>query len=119
MSSSRRINDEAVKEKTGKPEGVAVWLGEGGPETLVEGEDYELSDGTTGEIRVVEPGSHVRMTWKPVNWDHPSTLQVRAMEASSGRGTISFHQEKVPDDRARQSMKAYWKEKLRELQEID
>ena len=69
-------------------------------------------------VRVVEPGSHVRMTWKPVDWDQPSTLQVPAMESSSERGTISFHQEQLPHQEAREAMKAHWKTKLKALQKL-
>ena len=99
-------------------DGLSTWLGDGAPTTLKEGEHYELDDGTVGEIRVVTPGSHVRMTWQPVDWERASTLQVRAMEAGSGRGTISFHHEKLPDKETREAMKRHWKTKLAELQQI-
>ena len=95
--------------------GLETWLGPGAPARLVEGEPYRLADGTTGEVRVVSPGSHVRLTWQPPLWSNPSTLQVRAVASSSGRGTISFHHEKLPDAGAREAMIEHWKDVLDEL----
>lgn len=96
-------------------EGLRTWLGPGAPDALVEGERYRLADGTVGEVRVVSPGSHVRLTWLPPIWSEPSTLQVRAVASSSGRGAISFHHEKLPDQAAREAMIAHWKDRLEAL----
>lgn len=100
-------------------EGIATWLGPGAPGELVEAETFRLEDGTTGEIRVVSPGSHMRLTWQPPEWPKPSTLQVRAAEASSGRGTISFHHEQLPDARAREAMIERWKAVLKALADLE
>lgn len=100
------------------PEGIETWLGRGAPRELVEGETYRLDDGTGGEIRVVSTGSHVRLTWQPPSWPKPSTLQVRAVEASSGRGTLRFHHEQLPDAAARDAMIEHWKERLRAVAKL-
>lgn len=97
------------------PEGIATWLGDGAPERLVEGESYELDDGTTGEIRVVTEQSHVRLTWQPSGWSDASTLQVRSNEAGSGRGTVQFHHENLPDADTRDEMKTHWRCVLKKL----
>lgn len=108
-------DEHSAWELLSSPDGLAIWLGVGAPAELVEGETYRLDDGTTGEVRVVSPGSHVRLTWRPPLWSHPSTLQVRAVKAASGRGAISFHHEKLPDASARQAMIEHWKDVLDRL----
>ncbi len=97
-------------------EGMKRWLGDA--VSLEPGVTFELDDGTIGEIRVVEPHSHVRLVWKPPQWDSASTLQVRVLEAKSGRGTISFHHERLPDASARDAMKEHWGSVLDDLAEL-
>lgn len=87
------------------PEGMDEWLG--GPATLEEGAAYTLANGTSGEIRVYKPWSHVRLTWQPEGWARPSTLQVRVIPAKTGT-TLSFHQEQLRGETERTAMKAHW-----------
>lgn len=100
------------------PEALAAWLGAGAPERLEAGTEYTLDDGTTGEVRVVREGSHVRLTWQPPGWEAPSTVQVRATEAASGRGTIGFHHEGLPDAESRERMRAPWRGALDRLRAL-
>ena len=87
--------DEAWQLLT-SPDGVRAWLG-GAPSLKWEkGEKYTLEDGSSGEVRVFNPGSHLRMTWQPEGWPRASTLQVRAMPSGEGKTVISFHQEHLP-----------------------
>src|SRR5262249_51156033 len=60
------------------PQGTAIWLG--GPVEIAPG-PYALDDGTDGEIRVDEHGSHIRLTWRPPGRDEPTLIQVRVLEA--------------------------------------
>ncbi len=81
---------------------------------------YERDHGMreVGEIRVVSLGSHVRLTWQPPAWSKASTLQVRVSEASSGRGTVVFHHEQLPDQDAREVMIEHWKARLSALADV-
>lgn len=99
----------AAWERIASRDGMAVWLGAGAPARLEPGTEYALADGTTGEVRVVREGSHVRLTWRPPEWEATSTLQVRAQESGSGRGTIGFHHEGLPDQESREAMRAHWR----------
>lgn len=86
------------------PEGMEIWLG--GAITLALG-PYRLDDGTDGEVRVDEPGSHIRLTWRPPGWEEPSVVQVRVMPAATGT-TIAFHQERLADAMMRELMRERW-----------
>lgn len=95
------------------PDGVRTWLGAGRVPDLVEGESYTLEDGSTGEVRVVKPGSHVRLTWHPAGWPRPSTIQLRAdAHDDPDRTVVSLHQEHIPGPAERETRRARFKEAL-------
>jgi uncharacterized protein YndB with AHSA1/START domain len=98
------LTPEAAWERVFGPEGLAVWLRAGAPDRLTQGLDSTLEDGNTGDVRVIREGSHVGLTWQPPEWEAPSTLQVRVAEAASGRATIGFHHEGLPDRESRESL---------------
>lgn len=92
------------------PDGVATWLGSGvripAPETA-KGTAYRTADGTRGEFRSVHPGSRLRLTWLPPEWDHESTVQV-TVSARAGRTVIRFHQERLADPDERERQRQHW-----------
>ncbi len=97
--------EEALWQLLTSEEGLTIWLG--GPIPLQQRTPYTLVDGTSGELRVFRPRSHLRLTWQPRGWAAPATVQVRVLPAKSG-ATLSIHQEWLPDGAARIAMKAHW-----------
>lgn len=97
--------EEALWSLLLSPAGQAIWLG--GAIELDAGARYTLDDGTTGQVNVYKPWSHLRLTWQPQGWARPSTVQVRVMAARRGT-TLSFHQEYLANGDARSAMKAHW-----------
>jgi uncharacterized protein YndB with AHSA1/START domain len=84
------------------PAGLALWLGE--VELVLEkGARYETAAGTVGEVRSFHPEDRVRLTWRPKDWDHDTTVQV-AVRGSGDKTMLRFHQEWLAnsDERARQ-----------------
>jgi len=94
--------DEALWHLVTSEEGLAIWLG--GPIALQQGSPYTLANGTSGELRIFRPGSHLRLTWQPPGWATPATIQLRVIPAKSG-ATLSLHQEGLPDAATRGTMK--------------
>lgn len=94
--------------------GLAVWLGEGMEVELSAGDEYRLVDGTKGKVRVLKPGSHIRLTWQPPGWERPSTIQMRVIPKGE-RCVVAFHQEHLPDGGAREARRAYYLEVLDQL----
>ena len=89
--------------------GVSIWLGLGEPFKMEKGAFYNLQDGTSGEIRVVKPSSHLRITRYPQdpNYDRASTIQIRVIK----KDTISvlvFHEEHLPSQEERQARKIFF-----------
>ncbi|GHF07002.1 hypothetical protein GCM10017786_45770 [Amycolatopsis deserti] len=86
--------------------GAAVWLGAAVPGG--KGERYETADGTVGEVRSLRELDRIRLTWRPKDWDHDSTVQVTVSPSSDGT-VVRFHQEWLagPEERARQ--REHWK----------
>ena len=87
-------HDEAWRLVT-SPEGVSAWLGDVRGLALEKGAAYTTADGAEGEMRVVRPGSQLRLTWKPAGWAKPSTIQVR-VDPAGERAVVGFHQERLP-----------------------
>ncbi|MGH3040313.1 MAG: SRPBCC domain-containing protein [Gaiellaceae bacterium] len=108
---------EAWELLTSRPE---LWLGEGASVAFDQGARYDVppgggDPGASGEIRVVQPGDRLRMTWQPQNWEAPATLQVTLSTSESGKTAITFHMEKLPDADAREAMRERWREALERI----
>lgn len=87
------------------PQGYMEWLGD----TLPAG--FESKHSGFGHaaysVTVFRPLSHIRMTWKPDKYLQKTTLQIR-VEGKGRKTVLSFHQEKLPDAKAREEAKIYW-----------
>ncbi len=94
--------------------GLKIWLGELDEELEIK-KTYKSKDGIEGLVRVFKSYSHIRMNWKKRGWENVSTLQVRVI-GNHGKAIISFHQEKLLDNRQREEMKEYWNEKMSEIE---
>jgi uncharacterized protein YndB with AHSA1/START domain len=89
-----------------------LWLG--GRVAFRKGERYSVP-GATGEIRVVKPGDRLRLTWQPEGWTEPATMQIALSRSQSGKTTITWHLEKLPDAEARDAMRAHLRDALENL----
>jgi uncharacterized protein YndB with AHSA1/START domain len=93
---------------TSRPE---LWLGEGASAVFEKGESYDAPD-ASGEVRVVKPGERLRLTWQPEGWPAAATLQLTLTESAAGKTALRAHLEKLPDEDARDAMRAHWGEVL-------
>lgn len=100
---------ETVWEFLVSREGVAIWLGPGVELPREKGAEYETANGTVGEIRGYAEGDRVRLTWRPSDWDHDSTVQVR-LSGSGAKTTLRFHQEWLSGAEEREEQRAYWQD---------
>lgn len=91
--------------------GCSIWLGDVELKDLAPGDTYKLDNNISGEIRVLKPLSHLRMTWQPADWKKASTIQLRVI-ANAKRTTIAFHQENLPDSSAREQRLLFYKDVL-------
>lgn len=97
------------------PNGVKVWLGDASGLKWEKGETYTTKDGTEGEIRVINSGSHLRITWWPKDWEKASTIQIRVIP-NGEKTTISFHQENLKGAQEREEMRQRWEKVLDKLE---
>ena len=91
-------------------EGLKIWLGNVS-EKKFKTDSFKTKEGIEGNVTVFKEYSHIRMKWKPLNWESVSTLQIRVIE-SGEKSTLSFHQEKLLDSEQREEMKEYWKKAI-------
>jgi len=87
------------------PAGVALWLGPGAE--LTSGAPYETVDGTVGEVRSLHTDNRIRLTWRPADWSHESTLQL-TVSASGAKTVLRFHQERLANADERERQRAHW-----------
>lgn len=100
-------------------EGTRIWLGTKTPPDPVPGAPYKTLDGTVGEIRSFRVYDRVRLTWKPKQWDHDSTVQVALTPGTNGTA-FRFHQERLMNQQEREQMRAHWTAALDRLEaELD
>jgi hypothetical protein len=99
-------------------EGIKIWLGEGDEFPFLEGAEYQLHDGTRGEIRVIQEDSHWRLTRQPPDKSYirPSIMQVRVIKKDS-KSVLAFHEEHLPHEEARQDRKLYYQEVINRLKD--
>lgn len=90
--------------------GLPVWLG---ATVLVpeKGASFRAADDVRGKVLAYTPGTRIRLSWRPDEWDHDSTLQLTVKQAATGT-TIAIHQEKLADREERRFMLGHWKEVL-------
>ncbi|MCU1442109.1 MAG: activator of Hsp90 ATPase 1 family protein [Cryobacterium sp.] len=96
-------------------EGLALWLGDTALPAQ-KGAEYATADGVRGTVRSFTDGSKVRLTWRPDDWPHDTTLQVTVKEAPGGT-TIGFHHEHLADRDERRMMLGHWKNVVADLAE--
>lgn len=95
-------------------EGVRLWLGDTAL-TFQKGAKYETSDGTTGEIRSIDEGKKLRLTWQPPT-KASSTIQIYLLP-QNGKTSLSFHHEKLSGLKEREHMKRHWQQVLERIKE--
>jgi uncharacterized protein YndB with AHSA1/START domain len=90
------------------PDGLALWLGKGVELPTEKGGRYATADGTIGDLRSFHEQNRVRISWRPADWDHDTTVQV-AVRASGGKTLLRFHQEWLADAAERSRQRDHWK----------
>jgi uncharacterized protein YndB with AHSA1/START domain len=93
--------------------GLPLWLGNTDL-TLEKGAGYESDDDISGTVLSYTEGLRIRLSWRPEEWNHDSTLQLTVKEAPTGT-TIAFHQERLSGREERKIMLGHWKEVVQQL----
>jgi uncharacterized protein YndB with AHSA1/START domain len=90
------------------PAGVAIWLGEGVTVLSERGAGYETKAGIRGETRSFRELDRIRLTWRPPDWTHDTTLQLVVTSAGEGRTRLTVHQERLADAAEREQQRGHW-----------
>ena len=106
--SAEKVWDFLFSEK-----GLKIWLGKLNTELELK-KEFNTENVITGLVRVFKPNSHIRLNWKPKNWENISTVQIRVI-GDENKTTIAFHQEKLLNSEQRTEMKKYWTEIIEKL----
>jgi uncharacterized protein YndB with AHSA1/START domain len=90
------------------PAGVAIWLGEGVSVPSEKGAGYETATGVHGETRSFRELDRIRLTWRPRDWSHDTTLQLAVQSAGADRARLVIHQERLADASERERQRRHW-----------
>lgn len=107
------VSSEEVWDFLFSENGLKIWLGNLKNELEIK-KEYETENGITGLVRVFKANSHIRLNWKPKNWENMSTIQIRVI-GNQTKATIAIHQEKLLNTEQRNEMKAYWTEIMKKI----
>jgi len=107
------ISTEKVWDFLFSENGLEIWLGKLNTELELK-KEFETENGITGFVRVINPNSHIRLNWKPKNWENMSTVQIRVI-GNERKTTIAIHQEKLLNSEQRAEMKKYWTEIMKKI----
>lgn len=91
------------------PAGMAIWLGEGVRVLSELGADYQTASGIRGRTRSFRVLDRVRITWRPADWSHDTTLQLAVRAAGPGRAMLRVHQERLADAEERERQRSHWR----------
>lgn len=88
-------------------EGLEVWLGEINFDEFEINKPFKTKQGVEGKLTVFKLDSHLRLAWKPKNWEKSSFVEMRITNLK-GRARILFHQTKLYEMEQRIEMKKYY-----------
>ncbi len=97
---------EKVWEYLFSNEGLQMWLGELESGKFAPDETFQTKDGVVGTVILFQP-FRMQMTWEKKKWPNVSTLQIK-LNPAGDKTIISFHHERLLDNRQRLIMKEYW-----------
>jgi uncharacterized protein YndB with AHSA1/START domain len=69
------VSTEKVWDFLFSENGLKIWLGKLKSELELK-KEFETQNGTTGLVRVFKPNSHIRLNWKPKNWENIQLLKL-------------------------------------------
>jgi uncharacterized protein YndB with AHSA1/START domain len=98
---------EKIWEYLCSKEGLNIWLGTTNLLNITKDQKFKTEENIKGMFRIIEHQSHLRLTWKKMEWNNLSTLQIRVLGSKNGT-VVSFHQENLADYNQREEMKERW-----------
>ena len=119
VSKTLPIRVDALWDLLTSPDGLRLWLGTIERLPSTPGQAYQTAEGTVGEIRSYHERYRVRLTWRPEDWDHDTTLQLTVTQAADPANTrLGVHQEWLADAAERERQRAHWQGVIAALERV-
>lgn len=110
-------NEDVVWKFVISDEGMKTWLGNIDSLDKNDPKSYLTADGVKGDINVLKPYSHLRLTWHPKTWDKKSSLQLRLTDKGQ-KTVLTFHHEGLPSAKERDMMREHWTKVVERLLQL-
>jgi hypothetical protein len=89
-------------------EGINIWLGQINMDDFEIQKPFVTKEGIEGKLTVFVPDCHLRIKWKPVNFDKALTVKLRVTN-SKGKAKILFYNTGFYKMEELEILRSYWK----------
>ena len=96
------------------PEGMQVWLKPLSPVKIKKGATFEIAGGIFGEIRTVKTGERIRLSWKDLEWEKGTTVQLHVFKKPK-KSMIVIQHDGLRTARQKAEMRTYWRAIIEEM----
>ncbi len=88
--------------------GIGIWLGKINLDDLEINKIFKTENGTEGKLTVLVPDCHLRFSWKPIDWEKPSIVELRVKDIK-GKSSVLFHHTKFYKLEQKVTLRTHWK----------
>lgn len=99
-------------------QGIAAWLRPLAKFKIKAKSTFETESGAFGEVRTMQEGRRVRMTWQEIDWQKSSIIQIYIIPRTKDKSIIAFQHEGLYDGRLKEPLREQWKTSLNDLLSI-
>lgn len=88
--------------------GIKVWLGAISSSDFEIQKEFVTKQGIEGKLTVFVPDCHLRLKWKPSNFEKTSTVELRVTN-TNGKAKVIFHHTGFYKMEQQELLRNYWK----------
>jgi hypothetical protein len=116
VSKTFKVSTEVMWEYILSEKGMYTWLGE------INIDDFEIQkqlatkQGIEVKLTVFVPDCHLRFKWKPINFEKPSTVELRITN-TNGKAKVIFHHTGFYKLEQQEELRSYWKNVISTINE--
>jgi activator of HSP90 ATPase len=115
LTKSVKLDHKKIWNWCVSPEGIEVWLKPMSPITITKGESFEIEGGVYGEIRTLKKFQRVRMSWREIDWEKGTTVQLHMHKRAKDKSMLSISHDGLRTARKKAEMRDYWRKVIDEM----
>jgi uncharacterized protein YndB with AHSA1/START domain len=113
-----RIGAKAAWELMLSPKGLALWLNPLDGLELKSGSVYEVAEGAYGQVRTLQPGKRIRLSWQEAHWPRTSFVQMHILPRPNEKSMAVISHDTLATAEIKAVLKERWRKALDRLSEL-